>query len=165
MDRTKLCEGPGTVSVLGEGDTFDVGSLGSGVEMSYTPEFLHINPQQAMGDIKSYKTREGVEIGFTIWEPTLKNLDLFMFGGDGTYAGGALNEIGGVDVVEELEPVVIYGTAPGGFQRTIFIDRAVAVEPGGYVIDRTASHGFDAKLKALIDPNDGTICYIEDAVA
>ena len=162
IDRTQLLNGPATVSVGGLGETFDIGSLGSGVSIQYQPEFLHWQPQQASGDVKSYKTREGFEIGFTVWEPTLKNIDYFMLGGDGTYAGGSANEFGGDDTPEELAPVVIYGTAPDQGERVLYFNEMIAVEPGAYVIDRFANHGFEAKLKSHSDPLDGTIGYIDD---
>jgi hypothetical protein len=165
IDTTKLCNGAATVSVKGAGETYDVGSLGSGVELTYEPEFLMIQPQQSMAAVKAYKTSEGWVAAFTIWEPTLKNIDFFLFGGDGTYAGGSSEEFGGDDTPEELEPVVIYGTAPGGFVRTIQFDKMVAIEPGGYPIDRTASHGYPAKLRALVDPATGTFGYVEDATS
>lgn len=165
IDRTKLCNGAATVSVKGSGEVYDVGSLGSGVELTYEPEMLLIQPQQSMAAVKAYKTSEGWVVGFTIWEPTLKNVDYFLLGGDGTYAGGSGEEFGGDDTPEELEPVVIYGTAPGGYQRSIQFDRMIAVEPGAYPIDRTASHGFPVKLRALVDPATGTFGYFEDATS
>jgi len=162
IDRTKLCNGPATVSIGGLGEVYDIGSLGSGVSIQYQPEFLHWQPQQASGDVKSYKTREGFEIGFTIWEPTLKNIDLFILGGDGTYAGESSSEFGGDDTPEELEPVVIYGTAPDNGERIIYFNRCVAVEPGAYVIDRFAHHAFEAKLKTHSDEITGAVGYIDD---
>lgn len=161
VDRDRLCNGPGQVSVGGIGDSYDVGSLGSGVEIQWAHEFLHINPQQCSGDIATYRTKEGADISFTIWEPTLKNMDLFLFGGDGTFASE--DHFGGDDTPEAFEPVVVYGTAPGGGQRAVTFDRMVAVEPGAYIIDRTQSHGYPAKLHAHVEPLTGVMGDVTDS--
>ena len=165
IDTSLLCNAPATVSVLGTGETYDIGSIGEGgAEMTRQPEYLHFQPQQATGIVKSLMTKEGWVVTFPVWRASLKNIDYFIHGGDGTtYTSGVA--FGGEDTPETLAPVVIYGTAPGGAMgtRAVQFDQMIAIEPGGWVFDRMQPQAFQAKLMSHSDPADGTIGATTDS--
>lgn len=168
VTKDNICNGPSTCSIktADDGSAVDVGALApGGVTVTREPEILLIHPEQTMGPIRGYPTSESYVIGFTIWELTSRNIDLMVFGGDGTYsAAEEADAFGGVDSCEEVV-LTVYGTAPGGFQRAIVFDLAIPVEPGDWVMARGAEHNIGAKWRSLCDPADNTIGAMTDAAS
>lgn len=160
-----ICNGPSTCSLnIAEAGLIDVGALApGGVTITREPEILLIHPEQTMGPIKGYPTSESYIIAFTIWELTTRNVDLMVFGGDGTYDAtpAASDDFGGTDVCTEAV-LTVYGTCPGNLQRAITFNQAIPVEPGDWVQSREAEHNIGAKWRTLCDPNDNTIGTMED---
>jgi len=167
VTKDNICNGPGTVSVKlsGDGSSVDVGALApGGVTITREPEILLIHPEQTMGPIKGYPTSESYVISYTFWELTTRNIDLIVFGGDGSYNAVTPDDFGGIDECEEAE-LTVYGTAPGGFQRAVVFNQAIPVEPGDWVQSREAEHNVGAKWRSLCDPADNTIGAMTDAAA
>ncbi len=140
---SNMCFGPMTV-FFGEDD---VGATEEGAVITRTPEYLLVQPEQVPGAVISYLVSEGYTIAFTTIEPTIKNLDLFVWGGDGSATSP--HDFGGVDTPEVHDDFIVYGTAPGGFQRTIAFHHVISGEPGDWAIGRKAVHGNAVKMIAL----------------
>ena len=71
-----MCFGPVTVYFGAD----DIGATEEGAVITRTPEHLLVQPEQLTGAAISYLVSEGYSIAFTLIEPTIKNLDLFVFG-------------------------------------------------------------------------------------
>lgn len=168
VTKDNICNGPGTVSVelAADGSPVDVGALApGGVTITREPEILLIHPEQTMGPIKGYPTSESYVVAFTIWELTTRNIDLMVFGGDGSYsAADPADAFGGTDVCTE-GAVTVYGTCPGNFQRAVVFDQAIPIEPGDWVMSREAEHNVAAKWRSLCDPADNSVGAMTDAAA
>ena len=167
VTKDNICNGPGTAALTLDGESLtDVGALApGGVTVTREPEILLIHPEQTMGPIKGYPTSESYVIAFTIWELTARNIDLMVFGGDGSYSSAETpDSFGGTDECTEAI-LTVYGTCPGGFQRAVTFDQAIPVEPGDWVMSREAEHNVGAKWRSLCDPADNTIGSMLDAAA
>ena len=140
---SNLCFGPMTVFFGAD----DIGATEEGAVITRTPEYLLVQPEQVPGAVISYLVSEGYTIAFTTIEPTIKNLDLFVFGTDGT--GTSPHDFGGEDTPTGHDDFIVYGTTPGGFQRTIAWHHVIAGEPGDWGIGRKAAHSNAVKLIAL----------------
>lgn len=141
---TNICLGAGTVSV-----GTDVGATVGAITITPEREMLMVQPEQCTGVIMGLVLTEGYVISFEHLEPTLTNLNQSWFLADG--AGTSPMTFGGEDTPAVHTDFVVYGTAPGGFTRTIAFNRAIAVEPGDYLISRREAHKVGAKWRALID--------------
>ncbi len=153
---TNISVGAATVSI-----TTDVGATEGGVTITREPEFLLIQPDQCPGPVKGFLTSESYVIAFTYIELTLRNLDEGWWGGDGDYSTG--ENFGGDDTPTEHADFIVYGTAPGGTQRTIAFTKVIAVEPGDYTITRDAVHSLPVKYRSLSHAITGVIGTITDA--
>ncbi|MCW7072056.1 MAG: hypothetical protein OCU12_07020 [Methanophagales archaeon] len=167
VTKDNICNGPGTVALKlsGDGSAVDIGALApGGVTITREPEILLIHPEQTMGPIKGYPTSESYVIAFTIWELTTRNIDLMVFGGDGSYDAVTPDDFGGTDECTEAE-LTVYGTCPGGFQRAVVFNQTIPIEPGDWTISREAEHNVPAKWRSLCDPADNTIGAMTDSAS
>jgi hypothetical protein len=141
---TNLTVGAGTVSI-----TADVGATVGAITITPEREVLLVQPEQVTGDAVGFVVKEGYVISFEHLEPTLTNLTQSWFNTNGT--GSSVMTFGGLATPAVHTDFIVYGTAPGGFLRTIAFYRTIAVEPGDYVISRREAHKIGAKYRALYD--------------
>lgn len=152
---TNILVGPCTVSL---GD--DVGATQEGVVLTRESEYLLIQPEQMTAAVKSYLVSEGWTISFTYLEATLVNFQEGVLGTAGAVAAPGPVPFGGVDDPTEHTDFVVYGTAPGGFARTITWQKVIAVESGDITIGRKGAHTFGAKFRALASVETATLGLI-----
>jgi len=159
ITRDNIVSGPGYVSI----DAGDLGAMNSGVKITYEPEYHFARPQRHMNIIKVLKSVERWLVEAEFMEPTLKNLDYMVLGGDGTFTSAG--SIGGDDTPAELSTLIVYGTAPGSthLSRSVQFDTVVAIEPGEWAIDRDNIHSFAGKWLALGDMEDDTVGSVTDS--
>jgi hypothetical protein len=141
---TNLCVGAGTVSI-----GTDVGATVGAITITPEREMLLVQPEQVTGDCVGFVVKDGLIISFEHLEPTLTNFKQSWFCGDGS--GSSPLTFGGQDTPSVHTDLIVYGTAPGGFLRTIAFYRSIAVEPGDYVLSRREGHKLGAKFRALYD--------------
>jgi hypothetical protein len=139
-----LSVGAGTVLV-----GTDVGATVGAITITPEREMLLVQPEQVTGDAVGFVVKEGYVISFEHLEVTRMNLAQSWFNADGVAAAPLL--FGGLATPAVHTDFSVYGTAPGGTQRTIAFLRVIAVEPGDYTISRREGHKAGAKYRALYD--------------
>jgi hypothetical protein len=127
----------------------DVGATVGPVTITPEREVLLVQPEQLTGDVVAYNVKEGYVISFEHLEVTRLNLLNSWFNGNDGPAAPLL--FGGLATPAVHTDFYVYGTAPGGFQRTVWFRRVVAVEPGDYTMSRREGHKAGAKYRALYD--------------
>lgn len=138
----------------------DVGATEEGVVLAREPEYLFIQPEQMTAAVKSFLVSEGWTISFTYLEATLKNLQEGVLGTDGAVEAPGPLTFGGADDPAEHTDFTVYGTAPGGFVRTVSFNRVVAAECGDWTIGRKGAHTLAVKYRALADTETATLGLI-----